>query len=314
MKVFHGLENGFSAKHPVVTIGTFDGVHLGHQKILQKINKEAEKVGGESVLFTFHPHPRIVLNPENHNLKLLQTQEEKIDKLARIGLQNLIIYPFTTDFSNLTALEFVRDILVKKIKVKTLVIGYDHQFGKNREGGIEFLQSVSEEFGFSVIEIPVQEINDVNVSSTKIRNALLEGDIALANSYLTDSFELTGKVVEGQALGRKLGFPTANLDLETELKLIPRNGVYAVEVILNDGRQKQGIMNIGSRPTIHAFGQLSLEVHILDFNEDLYGQTLRVQFLDAIRKERTFANTDELIEQIKKDEKHARSIFAAHTL
>lgn len=314
MKVFQGLENGFSALHPVVTIGTFDGVHLGHQKILQKINKEAEKVGGESVLFTFHPHPRIVLNPENHNLKLLQTQEEKIEKLARIGLQNLIIYPFTTEFSNLTALEFVRDILVKKIKVKTLVIGYDHQFGKNREGGIEFLQSVSEEYGFSIIEIPVQEINDVDVSSTKIRNALLEGNIALANSFLTDSFEITGKVIEGEALGRKLGFPTANLDLETELKLIPRNGVYAVEVYLKDGRQKQGIMNIGSRPTIHVNGQLSLEVYLLDFNEDLYGQTLRVQFLENIRKERTFANTDELIEQIKKDEKHARSIFAAHTL
>jgi riboflavin kinase/FMN adenylyltransferase len=314
MKVFQDVSNGFTAKFPVVTIGTFDGVHLGHQKILQKINKEAKKVGGESVLFTFHPHPRIVLNPENHNLKLLQTQEEKIEKLARFGLQNLIIYPFTTDFSNLTALEFVRDILVEKIKVKTLVIGYDHQFGKNREGGIEFLQSVSEEFGFSVIEIPAQELDDVNVSSTKIRNALLEGNISLANSFLTESFELRGKVIKGEALGRKFGFPTANIDLETDLKLIPRNGVYAVEVSLMDDRLYKGIMNIGSRPTIHKNGQLSIEVHLLDFNEDLYGQKIRVQFLENIRNERTFSNTDELIEQIKKDEKHARSIFAAHTL
>jgi riboflavin kinase / FMN adenylyltransferase len=314
MKVFQGLENGFSAIHPVVTIGTFDGVHLGHQKILQRINKEAQKVGGESVLFTFHPHPRLVLNPENHNLKLLQTQEEKTNKLARFGLQNLIVYPFTAEFSNLTALEFVRDILVEKIKVKTLVIGYDHQFGKNREGGIEFLQSISEQFDFSVIEIPAQEINDVNVSSTKIRNALMDGNIGLANSFLNESFELTGRVVKGEALGRKFGFPTANLDLETELKLIPENGVYAVEVTLNDCRIRKGMMNIGSRPTIHNNGQLSIEVHILDFSEDLYGQTLRVQFIDGIRKERTFANTDELIEQIKKDEIHARTIFASHTL
>jgi riboflavin kinase/FMN adenylyltransferase len=314
MKVFQGLDNGFSAKHPVVTIGTFDGVHLGHQKILQKINKQAKKVGGESVLFTFHPHPRLVLNPESHNLKLLQMQSEKIDKLARFGLQNLIVYPFTKEFSNLTALEFVRDILVEKIKVQILVIGYDHQFGKNREGGIEFLQSVSKQFGFSVIEIPAQEMNDVNVSSTKIRNALLNGNIALANSFLNESFELTGKVIKGEAIGRKLGFPTANLDLETDLKLIPENGVYAVGATLNDGRIKNGMMNIGSRPTIHPNGQLSLEVHLLDFNEDLYGQTLRVQLLDSIRKERTFSNTDELIQQIKKDEIHARSIFASHTL
>ncbi|MGJ8661640.1 MAG: bifunctional riboflavin kinase/FAD synthetase [Bacteroidota bacterium] len=309
MKVFYDVNNGFTAKFPVVTIGTFDGVHLGHQKILQKINKEAEKIGGESVLFTFHPHPRIVLNPKNHNLKLLQTQGEKISKLERFGLQNLIVYPFTEEFSNLTAMEFVRDILVEKMKVKTLVIGYDHQFGKNREGGIEFLQSVSKEFGFTVIEIPAQEIDDVNVSSTKIRNALLEGNIVLANSFLKEPFELEGKVIKGEALGRKLGFPTANLNLQTDLKLIPKNGVYAVHVTLNDGRLLEGIMNIGSRPTIHANGQLSLEVYLLDFNEDLYGQILRVQFLEHIRSEKAFANTDELIDQIKQDEIHVRHIF-----
>ncbi len=311
MRVFQDVKNGISAKFPVVTIGTFDGVHLGHQKILQKINKEAEKVGGESVLFTFHPHPRIVLNPNNHNLKLLQTQGEKIDKLARFGLQNLIIYPFTKEFSNLSALEFVRNILVDKMKVKTLVIGYDHQFGRNREGGIAFLQSISKEFGFSVIEIPAQEIDDVNVSSTKIRYSLLEGNVALANSFLGEPFELSGEVVRGEAIGRQLGFPTANLDLGTELKLIPKNGVYAVHVTLLDGRLFQGVMNIGSRPTIHENGQLSLEVFLLDFNEDLYGQQLRVKFLENMRDEKIFANTNELINQIKKDEIQARTIFSS---
>ncbi len=311
MKVFYDVDNGFTAKYPVVTIGTFDGVHLGHQKILQKLNKEAEKIGGESVLFTFHPHPRIVLNPDNHNLKLLQTQEEKIAKLERFGLQNLIVYPFTKDFSNLSALEFVRDILVKKMNVKTLVIGYDHQFGNNREGGIEFLQSISNELDFTVIEIPAQEIDDVNVSSTKIRNALLEGNIVLANSFLAEPFELTGIVIKGESLGRKLGFPTANIDLQTEIKLIPKNGVYAVQVTLADGRLFEGIMNIGSRPTIHANGQLSLEVYLLDFNEDLYDQKIKVQFVEHIREEIAFANTEELIDQIQKDEVRVRDLFNA---
>ncbi|MFA7272667.1 MAG: bifunctional riboflavin kinase/FAD synthetase [Crocinitomicaceae bacterium] len=312
MKVFQGLENDFSSKNPVVTIGTFDGVHLGHQKILQRIINEAEKIGGESCLFTFHPHPRVVLNPNGPGLKLLQTQEEKIAKLERFGLQNLIIYPFTSAFSNLTAMEFVRDILVGKMKVKTLVIGYDHQFGKNREGGIEFLQSVSEQFGFSVIEIPVQELDDVNVSSTKIRSALLEGDIELANSFLTEPYEFHGKVIHGEGLGRQFGFPTANLDLMTDLKLIPKIGVYAVQVKVGDDRMFQGMMNIGSRPTIHQNGQLSIEVNVFDFNEDLYGQTLCVQFLNCMRDEKTFANKEELIKQIKQDEILVRRFLTTH--
>jgi len=236
MKIFQGFEALEEIKNPVLTIGTFDGVHLGHQKIIQQLNAEAEKIGGESVLFTFYPHPRMVLYPDTHGLKLIQTQVEKIDKLRRIGLDNVIVHPFTKEFSRLTAIEFVRDYLVNRLHVKKLVIGYDHQFGKNREGSLEFLLEVCETYGFEVIEIGAQEIDEVNVSSTKIRNAIQSGEMALAESYLGEPFELYGKVIEGEALGRQIGFPTANLDVESDIKLIPATGVYAVNVLLNDGR------------------------------------------------------------------------------
>ena len=312
MKIFEGLQASLSIPHPVVTIGTFDGVHVGHQKIIQRLNQEAKKNGGESVLFTFHPHPRLVLNPGDTSLKLLQTQIEKTKKLEETGLQNLIVYPFSKEFSQMNADEFVRDILVEKIGVKTLVIGYDHHFGKNREGGLAFLRSVSEKYGFDVIEISAQEIDDVNVSSTKIRHAIDAGEVDLAKNYLSNYFEINGIVIQGEQIGRELGFPTANLDLKNPNKLIPKNGVYAVDVTLASGEMFKGMMNIGSRPTIDVERKLQLEVHLLDFQGDLYGTELTVRFHTFVREEIAFDSKEELIQQIKKDDETVRNYFLAH--
>lgn len=309
MKIYQGFDQILDIPNPVLTIGTFDGVHVGHQKIIQQLNREAEKVGGESVLFTFYPHPRMVLYPESHGLRLIQTQVEKMDKLRRMGLQNVIVHPFTREFSRLTAVEFVRDYLVNRLKVKKLVIGYDHQFGKNREGSIEFLKDVAPTYGFSVEEISAQEIDQVNISSTKIRNAILEGDMDLAKSYLGEPFELHGKVIRGNAMGRSIGFPTANLDIESDIKLIPKLGVYAVNVVLGDGTIKEGMMNIGLRPTIANHDDLSLEVNLFDFEGDLYDQYITVQLLSRFRDEMKFDSIPDLMEQLNHDKETIRAYF-----
>jgi len=310
MNIFQGFDQIKSIKNPVLTIGTFDGVHLGHQKIINQLNKEAEKIGGESVLFTFYPHPRMVLYPESHGLKLIQTQAEKVDKLRRMGLQNAIVYPFTLEFSRLTALEFVRDFLVNKLNVKKLVIGYDHQFGKNREGSIKFLLEVCETYGFEVIEIAAHEIDEVNVSSTKIRNAIKSGDIETANSFLGEPFQLQGVVVKGQSLGRELGFPTANLDLQSDIKLIPASGVYAVKVDL-DGVFYDGMMNLGTRPTIDDETATNIEIHLFDFSGDIYGKMLTVQLLSRFRDVIKFDSIEALKTQLAKDETTIRSYFSS---
>ena len=308
MKIFQDLTAINSIPNPVLTIGTFDGVHVGHQKILQQVKKEAEKIGGESVLFTFFPHPRIVLYPESHGLKLLQTQEEKMAKLARVGIENCIVYPFTFDFSRLSAIEFVRDILVNKLQIKKLVIGYDHQFGKNREGNIEFLKEICEVYGFEVIEIPAQDIDAVNVSSTKIRKAILDGEIAKANEYLGERFEFTGTIVHGQAIGKTIGFPTANIQVNSELKLIPGNGVYAVAVSLKDS-DYIGMLNIGNRPTVSDSADQTIEVHILDFSGEIYAEEITVKFIDKLRDEKQFKDLQELQNQLKEDEKFIRTKY-----
>lgn len=309
MKVYQGFEAIDEISNPVLTIGTFDGVHVGHQKIIQRLNKEAEKTGGESVLFTFYPHPRMVIAPDNHGLKLIQTQDEKIEKLRRMGLQHLIVYPFTTEFANLTAREFVSEFLVKRLKVKTIVVGYDHQFGKNREGSLAFLQEMSKQYPFEVIEIPSHEIDEVNVSSTKIRQALELGDIETANRYLNEPFELTGTVVHGNALGRTIGFPTANLDLGDALKSVPAKGVYAVQVKLPDGRLLKAMMNIGVRPTVSNIPKVHLEVFLFDFSEDLYDQRITVYLLRRVRDEKRFESIDALRAQLQEDEKTIRSML-----
>ncbi len=309
MKIFQGFETLEDIPNPVLTIGTFDGVHLGHQKIINRLNEEAEKVGGESVLFTFYPHPRMVLYPDSHGLKLIQTQVEKMDKLRRFGLQNIIVHPFTKDFSRLTALEFVRDYLVNQLKVKKMVIGYDHQFGKNREGSIDFLRDVSDTYGFEVIEIPAKEINDVNVSSTKVRNAIQQGELAQAQHFLGEPFELHGRVVNGQAMGRQIGFPTANIDVESDIKLLPKSGVYAVNIMMGDGMIYEGMMNIGHKPTVTDTNQLSIEVHLFDFKGDLYNQYVTVQLLSRFRDEQKFDSVYDLKEQLLKDESDIRHFF-----
>jgi riboflavin kinase/FMN adenylyltransferase len=312
VKIFQDLTAINSIPNPVLTIGTFDGVHVGHQKILQQVKKEAEKIGGESVLFTFFPHPRMVLYPDSHGLKLLQTQEEKMAKLARVGIENCIVYPFTFDFSRLSAIEFVRDILVNKLQIKKLVIGYDHQFGKNREGNIIFLKEICEVYGFEVIEIPAQDIDAVNVSSTKIRKAILDGNLAKANEYLGERFELTGTVVHGQAIGKTIGFPTANIQVNSDLKLIPRNGVYAVEVTVKNSHYI-GMLNIGNRPTVNDSADRTIEVHILDFSGEIYTEEITVKFIDKLRDEKQFIDLQELQNQIKEDEKFIRTKYLDFT-
>jgi riboflavin kinase/FMN adenylyltransferase len=311
VKVFSGFDSILEIKNPVLTIGTFDGVHIGHQKIIERLNEEAAKIDGESVLFTFYPHPRMVLFPDSHGLKLIQTQAEKIDKLRKCGLQNVIVFPFTKEFSRLTAIEFVRDYLVNRLNVKKLVIGYDHQFGKNREGSLEFLKEIADTYEYEVIEIPAQDIDEVNVSSTKIRNALLAGDIETANNFLGEHFELSGTVVKGNQIGSQMGFPTANIQIDSELKLIPGNGVYAVSVRLEDGSLLNGMLNIGTRPTVSASDELRIEVHLLDTTMNLYDQKLTVRFLKRVRDEKRFEDKESLINQLKNDEITVRNIFLA---
>ena len=312
MRIFNDLDIIGEIQNPVVTIGTFDGVHLGHQKILQTLKNEAESVQGESVLLTFYPHPRMVLFPESHGLKLLQTQVEKIDKLEKNGLQNLVVYPFSFEFSRLTALEFVRDILVNKLHVRKIVIGYDHQFGKNREGSIAYLKDIADTYEFEVIEIPAQDIDEVNVSSTKIREALLQGDVQRANMFLGEPYQLSGTVIRGKALGRTIGFPTANIDVNSDLKLIPGIGVYAVEVLVA-GQVYRGMLNIGLRPTVVSSDVVNLEVHILDFHQDIYDKNITVRFMDRVRDEQKFESVEALKEQLKNDEKVVRTsaVFGA---
>lgn len=309
MKVYQDFDEVGNIPNAVLTIGTFDGVHVGHQKIIQRVSDEARRIGGESVLFTFFPHPRMVINPDNHGLKLIQTQQEKIDNLERLGLDHLIVFPFTKAFSNLSAEEFVRDYLVGKLGVKTIVVGYDHQFGKNREGTLESLKKLSGTLGFNVVEIPAHEIDEVNVSSTKIRQAIENGDMETANLYLNEPFELSGVVVHGNKLGRTIGFPTANLEIGDPLKIIPAIGVYAAEVRLADGRMFRGMMNIGTRPTVSNERVLKMEVNLFDFSGDLYDQRITVYLLQRIRGEHRFESVDVLRAQLQEDEKTVRSVF-----
>jgi len=301
MKVYHGLEDIGEINHPILTTGTFDGVHLGHRKIIDNLKSVAKAANGETVIFTFYPHPRMVIFPDDHDIQLLNTQEEKFNLLEKAGVDHLIVYPFSKDFSRLTALEFVRDILVNRIGMKKMVIGYDHQFGKNREGNLEHLQELSSLFDFSVQEIPAKDIDQVNISSTKIRNSLLAGDVDTANTFLGYHYQLKGVVVEGRKLGRTLNFPTANLEITYKHKLVPAIGVYAVQVLV-DGTLYGGMMNIGVRPTIDRMAtQVIPEVHLFDFSGNLYNKEIVVRFIGRIRDEVRFSGTDALQQQLFND-------------
>ena len=310
MRIFNGLVGVEKIKKPVITIGTFDGVHLGHQKIIENLVQKAKEVGGESVLMTFSPHPRMVLFPDSHNLQLIQTEAEKMNKLGTTGIENCIVFPFTFEFSRLSAMEFVRDILVNTLNIDTIIIGYDHQFGRNREGNIHYLQEVSNIYDFHAVEIPAQEIDAVNVSSTKIRRAILEGEIELANQYLGNPYILSGEVIKGNQLGRTIGFPTANIQVEDTTKIIPGNGVYLVK-IYHKNSLLIGVMNIGTRPTVSDKTENRIEIHIFDFNEDLYGQQLEVEVLKKVRDEKKFDSIEQLSQQIEQDTLFARQYFSS---
>ena len=291
----------------IITIGTFDGVHLGHRKILERLINNAKATNLKSTVLTFFPHPRMVLQ-KDVDIKLLNTLEEKKQIMETLGLDYLIIHPFTKEFSRLTATEFVEDILVDGLKAKKIIIGYDHRFGRNRNANIQDLIAFGNTLGFDVEEIPAQEIDDVSVSSTKIRNALLEGDIETANSYLSYAYMLTGTIGKGKGLGKEFGFPTANLHIEEEYKLIPKTGVYVVKSTL-EGKEYFGMMNIGFNPTVDGTTK-SIEVNFFDFDGDLYGRKVQVNILHRIRDEHKFNSVEELKQQLQKDKVRSLELIA----
>ncbi len=310
MKIHHSLDN-FDARSPVVTIGTFDGLHKGHQVILERLKNLATKINGETVVFTFYPHPRVVTSPNEDSLRLLTTKDEKTELFRKYGIDHLIIYPFDKAFASLTYTEFVEDILVEKIGTKCLVVGYDHKFGKNREGGFEYLKKCAEKYNFSIEKMDALSTGEgENISSTKIRAALQEGDIKTANHYFGHEFTLHGTVVKGKQLGRKMGFPTANIESSNKHKIIPGYGVYAVKVEF-DGKTFNGMLNIGTRPTFNKNADnRSIEVNIFDFSGDIYGKKLTLCFVDKIRDEKKFPGIESLVEQLKKDRESALKILS----
>jgi len=306
MNIYQGIENFPAINFAIVTSGTFDGVHKGHQKILSRLKESCLKHNGESVLITFHPHPRQILKKDD-DLKLLSTLDEKIKLLTQFEVDHLLIIPFTNAFSELSSEEFIEEILIKTINTKKLVIGYDHRFGKNREGSFEYLKDHSHNYGFEIEEIPAQEIDDIAVSSTKIRNALLEGDIELANDYLGHQYSLEGKVVKGKQIGRTIGYPTANIEIKEKYKLIPADGVYIVEVEYKN-ETYGGMLSIGNNPTLNGT-QTTIEVNIFNFNKEIYNEGLTVRFVKYMRGQIKYSNLEGLIAQLKNDEIEAKAFY-----
>ncbi|MCB0381071.1 MAG: bifunctional riboflavin kinase/FAD synthetase [Flavobacteriales bacterium] len=292
----------------MITTGTFDGVHLGHKKIIEQVVSAAKKISGESVILTFFPHPRMVLYPESNDLKLLNTIDERIELLKDSGIDHLIIHPFSMEFSRITSLDFVRDILVNKLNTKRLVIGYDHHFGKNREGSFQHLKEYGPLYGFEVEEIPAQEIQQINISSTKIRNSLLIGEIRAANQFLGYPYFINGTVVDGDKIGRELGFPTANIKVDEAYKLIPGNGVYAVKVNIEQ-QSFTGMLNVGNRPTLNGEEE-TIEVNIFNFNEQIYNKPIRIEFFEKIRNEIKFNELSELQQQLNNDKQKVQQLFS----
>jgi len=300
LKIYHSLNEYQTARNAVVTLGTFDGVHLGHRKLIRKLREMADAIDGETVVLTFFPHPRMVLYPHEHGIELLNTIREKIKLLEQEGVDHLIIHPFDLEFAELSAKEFVTKVIVNKLKTKKLVIGYDHRFGKDREGSFEDLVNWAPTMGYEVEKIAEEDVNNIAVSSTQVRNALKRGDIESANSFLGRPYTLTGTVIHRNKIGRTLGFPTANLHIPENYKLIPSEGVFVVKVLLGD-EQYFGMLSIGRRPTLEQNGDLSVEVYILDFDREIYGSELTLQFLKWIRGDQKFKSLDELKQQIEMD-------------
>jgi riboflavin kinase/FMN adenylyltransferase len=298
LKLFHSINDFRSTKKTILTLGTFDGVHIGHKKILERITQNTENGKYESLVLTFFPHPRMVLQDQSE-IRLLNTITEKTKLLEQTGIENLIIHPFDENFSRLTAEEFVHSILVDQFHIQKIIIGYDHRFGRNRTANIDNLIAFGEQYGFEVEQISAQEIQDVSVSSTKIRNALQEGNMALANDYLGYSYFFTGEVVRGKQLGRTIGFPTANIKIDEDYKLIPKTGVYVVKAIVEQ-KEVFGMMNIGFNPTVDGQKQ-TIEVHLFDFNNTIYGKKIEVSMLQYLREEQKFGSVEQLKEQLNQD-------------
>ncbi|MFL2579161.1 MAG: bifunctional riboflavin kinase/FAD synthetase [Parvicellaceae bacterium] len=307
MQVHYGFESYKNIKNPIVTVGTFDGVHFGHQKIIQRLQKIAKKNNGESVLLTFDPHPRkILLNDQG--LKLIHTINEKINILENLGLDHLVIYPFTLEFSKFSAKRYIDELLIQKLGTHTLVIGYDHHFGNDREGNIDLLKKYEKSNPFYLEEIKAHEIEEIKISSTKVRSAIEKGNIHLVNDYCGHFYEFSGEVVRGNGIGKTIGTPTANIKLNSNEKIIPLDGVYAVICQIKDANYK-GIMNIGFKPTVDEGQKRTVEIHLFDYEKDIYGQDLRTKVIERIRDEVKFNSLKELKSQILKDNEKAKIIL-----
>ncbi|MNK05548.1 Riboflavin biosynthesis protein RibF [compost metagenome] len=309
MRVVRQLNSDTLFNSPILTLGTYDGVHLGHQEIIRSLVERAKNENKESVLFTFEPHPRKVLDPENYSVKLIDTVDEKLEKLEKLGLDTVILFPFTKEFSRLSAMEFVRDVLVNQIGVSEMHIGHDHHFGKNREGSFHELQELGKLYNFNVFQLSAISVGETTISSTKIRHAILEGEVKYAAELMGTPFVLQGKVVKGQQIGRTIGYPTANIDLENDEKICPKNGVYAAKVYVGS-RLVFGVMNIGTRPTVANNGRVTIEVHLFDFDEEIYDEYIKVEVMQHIRDEKRFESIEDLKHQIQSDEITARTYFS----
>lgn len=307
MKIYDNFNDFQPIPRAVVTIGTFDGVHLGHQKILNRLRALADQSHGETVLITFWPHPRMVLRPDSHNIRLLSTFEEKSRLLQDFGVDHLVSIPFTKAFSETSSEEFIHHILIEKIQTKILVIGYDHKFGKGREGGFEHLHANQEKYGFDLEEIPREDIDSIGISSTKIRQALEMGDVVSANNFLGRPYALRGKVIQGRQIGRSIGFPTANIEIADPNKLIPNDGAYIVRTSI-EGSTVNGMLNIGHRPTLSGLNK-TIEVHLFDFDRAIYGVDIDIMFLEFLRPEIKFSGLAELKEQLDRDRVRAKGFF-----
>lgn len=326
MKIYNNLSDFKKLDNAIVTIGTFDGVHFGHQKIIKQLVQKAKADNGESVILTFFPHPRMIIDPENQDLKMINTINEKAEILKSLGVDHLIITPFTRDFSNQLPEDYIKNTLVNNIGTKHIIIGYDHRFGKDRSGNLSDLKAAGLHYGFSVEEIMEQDIHDVAVSSTKIRQALLAGDVSLANDYLGYPFSIFGRVIKGDKIGRTIGFPTANIFVEETYKLIPGDGIYAVTVemesevrspesdVLNPKpstlnlQPYKGMAYIGQRPTINGMTR-NIEVNIFDFNQEIYGQDIKMNFLKFLRHDVKFTGLEALTVQLQKDKEATLAYF-----
>jgi len=307
LKIYNCIKDFKPIKNTVVTLGTFDGVHLGHRAIFDKMISEAARIDGETVVITFYPHPRIVLSLDSSKLKFINTQEKKINRLEEAGIDHLIIVSFTKQFAGISSYDFIKDFVVEKIRPTKLIIGYDHHFGKNRRGSFDQLADLGREFNFSVEQVEEQKINDMPISSTKIRTLLHAGKVSAANMLLGYEYSITGKVVPGNSIGRGLGFPTANIEIADEFKLIAANGVYACRVYWM-GKYYKGMSNIGYRPTINK-GELTIEVNIFDFDQQIYDQQITISFVERMRDEVKFENVEALKEQLKVDRINAMKLM-----